>query len=682
MKRTMHFDFRTATLAALISLHVGAMAQEVPANVKAALKQADAAVAAIVKVPKSQRNFENTLGALDEISVRLDNDTSLTIFMQYVHPDAKTRDSGRAAETAVTDWAIELSKNETLYKAVMEYASTKPKLSGEQKRLLDFTLRDYRRAGMGLSKVKRTRLIDLEKDMSRLGIEFDQNIAEDPLKVPLAKDELKGVPEAIFSRGISNGDVALYGLDGPTYSLVMDYCENPVTRQKMQWLYRRRGGEKNVGILEKLLVLRAEHAGLLGYANRVDYEIETRMAKNSKTVAAFYEKLRPVVEKKAQHDLAQFTEAKREHLGDSNAKLMPWDYSFYKRRLMATKYAVDSQKVSEYFPMDQVVKGLFDITSKLYGIEYKEIKSAQSRGKFPLWHADVKFYEVWDKPGKKLLGRLYTDLYPRPNKYTHAACWGLQPRRVWKDGSVQVPLAALVCNFTKPTADKPSLLPHDEVETFFHEFGHGLHQILTNTRYGRFSGTAVARDFVEAPSQMLENWVWAPEVLATFAKHYQTGQTLPAEVLEGMKSARTLGSGIETQGQFYLGLMDYRFHTAKGGKVDTTAVAQQTYEDCTVYDKIPGALYQASFGHLVGYQGAYYGYMWSLVYAQDMFQKFEELGLLSPEAGMYYRTKILGRGGSLDEDAMLRDYLGREPNMDAFMRHLGLDPGSERTSRP
>lgn len=662
----------TVTILAMIASH--AQSQTITAQMKASIAKANASVAKIVAVPKAKRTFSNTLGALDDLFTTFDNETNMNMFMQYVHGDANVRDESRTAEQMYSDWAIELSKREDLYNAVQQFAATKPKLAGEEKRYFDFTLRDYRRSGMALPKAKRTQLAGLEKEISKLGIEFSQNIAEDPLMVTLTKDELAGVPEDFLKEQMQVNGVYLLGLDGPTYGMIMDYADSPIARQKAQWLYRRRGGEKNVQILEKLLKLRADSAKILGYKNTVDYEIETRMAKNSKTVAEFYAKLRPVVRKKAEADFAEFSAAKQSHLGDSSAKLMPYDYSYYKNRLLATKYAVDSQKVAEYFPMERVVEGLFKTTSSLFGIEYKDITSQAKAKGFPIWHADVKLYEISDKSTGQLLGRMYTDLYPRPNKYTHAACWGLQARKVWSNGKVQVPLAALVCNFNKPTSEKPSLLSHDQVETFFHEFGHGLHQVLTNTKMGRFSGTAVARDFVEAPSQMLENWVWAPEVLRTFAKHYKTNEPLPEAMLAGMKSARTLGSGIETEGQFYLGLMDHRFHVDPSGKVNTTAVSNQTYDEVTLYKSLPGWMYHASFGHLVGYQGAYYGYLWSLVYAQDMFQRFDEIGLLSPEAGKYYREKILGRGGSMDEMAMLRDYLKREPSMEAFMKHLGLQP--------
>lgn len=661
-------------IAAIAIMAAAAMAhaQEVPKEITDSLKKADEAIAKVIAIPAAQRTFENTLGALDTISVEVDNETSLFVFMQYVSTDAKVRDNARAADEAVTNWAIELGKREDLYKAVKAYADTNPKLEGEQKRLLEFTMRDYRRAGMMLPPDKRKQLADMEIEMNKLGIEFQQGIAEDQTKVPVMIQELAGVPEDVIKRHPRIGDMVLLGLDGPTYGAVMDYCENANTRQKCWTLYRRRGGQKNVQTLEKLVKLRADSSAMLGYKNTVDFEIETRMAKNSETVAKFYNDLIPAVKKKAEADFAEFEAFKRKIMKDEKVTMNPWDYAFLKNKLREEKYAVDSEKVAEYFPMEQVVSGIVRVAQDIFQIELKDVTANAVSLNLPVWHEDVKLYAVIDKKSGETLGHMYTDLYPRENKYSHAACWGLRSRKVMPDGKVQKPLAALVCNFTKPTAEKPSLMPHDEVETFFHEFGHGLHHMLTETSYGRFSGTATARDFVEAPSQMLENWVWEASVLKTFAKHYKTGEVLPDSLLKGMQAARTLGSGIETQGQLYLGAMDQAFHTVPDGVVDTTKVGNEVYEKSTLYKAVPGTFFQAQFGHLVGYEGAYYGYLWSLVYAQDLYTLFREKGPLSEEAGMYYRKKILAKGGSVDEMELLKDYLGREPKMDAFMKHLGL----------
>ncbi|TWT44786.1 Oligopeptidase A [Phycisphaerae bacterium RAS1] len=664
-------------IALTLAMGVASMSlADVPADSPAAdaLKKAEAAVAAIVAVPDGKRNFDNTVGAYDDMVVRLQTDTGFLTFMQHVSGDADERLRSQTAEEHITNWLIELGKREDLYKAIKAYAATNPKLEGEQKRLLEFTLRDYRRAGMDLPPEKREALKKIEMEINRLGIDFQKNIRDDETRVPLSLAELKGTPQDVIDGLPRSGDMYLAGLDYPTLLPIMDFCEVETTRHKMWLANHRKGGKKNVGVLEQILKLRAQAAALLGYKTVVDYETETRMTKNAETVKKFYEQVRPLVRKKSQQDYDEFVAVKRRVTGNPEAKLNPWDQAYYENVLKKEKYAVDAQKIQEFFPLDRVVDGLFGITQSLYGIEYVDVtKDAGSKG-LPLWHPDVRVFEVLDKASKKQIGTFWIDLFPRDNKFSHAAQWSLAARKRWADGSVQKPLAALVCNFTKPTKEKPSLLTHEEVETFFHEFGHCLHSILTEADYGTFAGTACARDFVEAPSQMFENWVWDADVLATFARHYKSGEPFPKDLLAAMVKTRTLGKGLWAERQLYYGLLDLTYHLSDG-TINTTETAQKLYGDVLLYEGQPETYLQAGFGHLIGYQSAYYGYMWSLVYAQDMFQRFAELGMLSPEAGQYYRKKILARGGTMDDMEMVKDYLGREPKMEAFISYLGLPAG-------
>ncbi|AIE85316.1 M3 family metallopeptidase [Fimbriimonas ginsengisoli] len=674
MSYRIRLAMRAFTALGLGALALAASAQEVPAPISDALKRADDAVAKIVAVPDAQRNFENTLGAYDDMSTQLDRDTSLFIFMENVSTDAKERDNARAADEAVSNWGINLGKREDLFRAIKAYADTHPQLQGEQARLLQRLLRDYHRAGMDLPAEKRKQIQGIEEQINKLGIDFGQNIADDDTKVPFYKNELKGVSDNVMSRFQQSNGLYLVPLGESAASAILGYATNPDTRHRFWLAYKRRGGQRNVDVLQKMLKLRYQDATLLGYKNIADYETEPRMAKSAANVAKFYADLRPIVRKKALKDWEEFTAIKRADTHDKKATLNPWDQSYYKNLLAKQKYTVDGQKVAEYFPTEKTVAGLFNVASTLYGISFKDVTSDAAKLDLPIWHPDVKLYEVSDNATHQKLGNIYMDLFPRDGKYTHAACWSLRGHKIYSDGTVQLPLAALVCNFTKPTATQPSLLPHDEVETLFHEFGHGLHNLLSETHYGYFAGTAVERDFVEAPSQMFENWVWDPGVLSTFARHYKTNEPLPKSLLAGMVKARTLGSGLETEHQIYYGMVDQRYHTAPNGDIDTTKTGIDMLGEIELYKGQPGTMFQASFGHLVGYDAAYYGYQWSLVYAQDMFTRFEEKGLLNPEAGMYYRRKILSRGGTMDASDMLRDYLGREPKMDAYLKHLGLDP--------
>ncbi len=651
-------------------------AGEVPQDspVREALERADKSVAKIVAVPDGKRTFDNTLGALDDLIAQLELDTSMTAFLSYVSTDASQRDAGQLAEEHILNWTIDLEKREDLYRAVKAYADTKPALKGEQKRALEHALRDFRRAGMALDPKVREELKGIEKEITRLGIAFEKNIRDDETRVALTRQELSGLPDDWFQGIERTGDLYLVGMSYPQFEPIMDFCDNETTRHKMWVAFKRRGGKENVRVLEQMLKLRAQAARLLGYATPADYETEIRMTKDARTVQAFYDKLRPLVRRKALQDREALLAAKRSYTGDPDAKLYPWDTSFYLNILRKTKYSVDPQLVREYFPLDRVIQGLFSVTQSLYGLEYRDVTRSQPS----LWHADVQVYEVYDRASKKLLGKFYLDLYPRDNKFSHAAQWGLAQHKVWADGHETLPVAALVCNFTKPTADKPSLLTHDEVETFFHEFGHCLHTILSESRYYQFGGTNVERDFVEAPSQMFENWVWDAAVLQTFARHYRTNEPFPDALVEGLLAARNLGSGMLAERQIYYGLFDMKCHTAPNGEVNTTKLAADLWdpagESVELYDPIPEVYFQAAFGHLNGYQAGYYGYQWSLVYACDMFQRFKEKGMLSPEAGDYYRRNILARGGTADGLDLVKGYLGREPTMEPYLRHLGLQP--------
>ena len=327
------------------------------------------------------------------------------------------------------------------------------------------------------------------------------------------------------------------------------------------------------------------------------------------------------------------------------------------------------------FPLNRCLDGVFGITQSLYGLEYRDETATLSAEQ--KWHEDVQYYSVWDKASGSLLGHFYLDLHPRESKFGHAAQWGLAQHKVWSDGRVTRPVAAIVCNFTKPTATKPSLLTHGEVETFFHEFGHALHTMLSETEFWQFAGTNVERDFVEAPSQMFENWVWDADALALFARHYETGEAFPRDLLDGMVRARRLGSGMKAERQFFYGLFDMNCHLDPSGSVSTTQLAHDLWgahgDGVELYAAVPNTYFHAAFGHLTGYQAGYYGYQWSLVYACDMFQRFKELGMLSPDAGRYYRKKILAPGGTKDGLDLVRDYLGREPDMTSFLQHLGLE---------
>ncbi|MGH2633990.1 MAG: M3 family metallopeptidase, partial [Tepidiformaceae bacterium] len=423
-----------------------------------------------------------------------------------------------------------------------------------------------------------------------------------------------------------------------------------------------KGGEENVRRLEEAIGLRNAVATALGYDSWAAYQVETRMAKSRGAVDSFLADLREKVAAKAELDIEALRAAARERTGQADVNI--WDMRFYHNQLMKTRYAVDDFEVAQYFPLEACIEGLFEVTQKLLGVRYEPVVNA------PRWHGEVQVFDVYDRDGTEPLARFHMDLFPRPNKYGHAAAFTLRRGRDLDDGTYQKPVSAIVANFTKPTATQPSLLRHSELVTFFHEFGHILHQTLTRAHRARFSGTATERDFVEAPSQMLEHWCWDPDVLNRFARHHETGEPLPPALLNAMVAAKNLSSGLFTQRQLFFASLDFAYHSP-GFSGDTTAEVERLH-GITSFPYTPGTHFQSGFGHLFGYDAGYYGYLWSHVFGDDMFTRFEGAGLLDAGTGADYRAAILERGGSVDGGDMVRAFLGREPNNEAFLRGLGL----------
>jgi Zn-dependent oligopeptidase len=358
--------------------------------------------------------------------------------------------------------------------------------------------------------------------------------------------------------------------------------------------------------------------------------------------------------------------------GDDDLQL--WDWRYYDTQLRRTEYGVDMHAVAAYFPLQQVLDGLLEITAEVFGLEYRPLTGV------PVWHPDVRSYTIVDRATGEAVAVAHMDLHPREGKFSHAAAFDLVPGRRLVDGTYRTPVSAIVANFTKPTAGRPSLLLHDEVVTLFHEFGHVLHQTLTRAATARFSGTNTERDFVEAPSQIMEHWCWRPEVLTRFARHHETGEPIPTELVDQLVAARDLNVGVVNLRQAQFGILDMGFHgprrpedgtTADGGR-DLAAILRRA-EAVALFDHVEGTFMPANFGHLLGgYDAGYYGYLWSKVYGDDMFSTFLAAGVTDPAVGRSYRAAILEKGGSVPATEMLEDFLGRAPNNEAFLAGLGI----------
>ncbi|RZK13100.1 MAG: oligopeptidase A, partial [Hymenobacter sp.] len=422
----------------------------------------------------------------------------------------------------------EVELDEKLYRAVKDYSKTKEALAltGPHRKFLTETVDDYERNGFALTPEKRQELQKLNDKIADLSLAFGANIAKDKSFLLVNETGLKGLPEDYIKSRPREGAAYRINVDGPAYGTFMKYAQSEPLRKQLYVLYNNRAAEANLPLLTQLLIERQQKAQLLGYKTYAAYQTSSRMAKNPETVWAFETKLVERVKVKSQQDLDELLAVKRTYLKDPSVQtIAPWETSFYNNLLMQNKYQLDAEKVKEYFEVNHVVNGLFQTTQQLFALKFTEAKNPS------VWHPDARMFEV-QRDGK-LIGRFYIDLFPRDNKYSHAACFGVQSGRATAQG-YQLPTAVLLCNFNAPTPGKPALMTHSQVVTFFHEFGHVMHNLLTTAELSSQSGTSVKRDFVEAPSQMLENWAWNYDALQTFAKHYQTGEVLPKPLYDKM----------------------------------------------------------------------------------------------------------------------------------------------------
>ena len=642
---------------------------QVAEGCEAAMRACDAGVDAIAAVPDNKRTFANTLLALEAATDHLAAAQGTLGFMAYVSADDALRTAAREWDEKLDKYAVGLSFREDLYAAVKAFSeSAEAKgLSGEDARLLEHELRDYRRNGFELAPEERAKVRALFDTLVELDVQFRKTIDEWDDGIEVRREDLEGLPESYVAnlKSVEAGGETKYrvSLDYPELHPFMANAASADLRRQLFEKDQRKGGPGNVKVLEDALQARAEAARLLGYDSWAAYKTEVRMAKRRDTVDSFLVDLRERVAVKAARDMDEMKALARERTGSDQVNI--WDWRYWNNELMKSRYAINEFEVAQYFPLDACIEGLFKVTQSMLGVRYEPAPAA------PRWHPDVQAFDVFDEGGSEPFARFYMDLFPRPNKYGHAAAFTLQRGRALPDGSYQKPVSAIVANFTKPGADQPSLLRHSEVVTFFHEFGHILHQTLTRARRSRFSGTATERDFVEAPSQMLEHWVWEPAVLGSFSRHHQTGEPLPKALLDSMIAAKNLNSGVLTLRQLFFATLDFRYHSP-GFQGDTTRAVEELHA-ITGFPYHQGTHFQSGFGHLFGYDAGYYGYLWSHVFGDDMYTRFEAAGPLDPGTGRHYRTTVLERGGSVDGDELVRSFLGREPNNEAFLRGLGLE---------
>ena len=509
----------------------------------------------------------------------------------------------------------------------------------------------------------RARIEEIDKELTRLGQEFDKNIAEDTRTVTLdGPEELAGLPDdyiAAHEPG-EDGKIAI-STDYPDYVPYMSYADSTERRKQLYVTYRSRGGAANEELLQGILSLRAEKAKLLGYAHWADYITEDKMIESAANAADFIAKITSIATERSERDYQELLARKRRDVPGAE-RVEDYEKTYYENKVKAESYAFDPQSVRPYFEYSRVEAGLLDITGEMFDVAYRPSDAS-------VWHEDVKAFDVVASGGAgEVVGRIYLDMHPREGKFKHAAQFDLR-RGVT---GAQLPEGVLVCNFPNPKrTDGPALMEHRNVVTMFHEFGHLMHHVLGGQqRWIEFSGVATEWDFVEAPSQMLEEWAWRHETLARFAVHHETDEVIPAEMVERMRRADTFGLGVLTVQQMFYAAISLEFHTADPATLDMNAAIERLQAQYTPFAFVPGTRLHANFGHLHGYSAMYYTYMWSLVIAKDLLTPFHEHGLMNLEWTRRYRDAVLSPGGSKDAADLVRDFLGRAYDFAAFEHYL------------
>ena len=633
------------------------------------LKEADIIKNEIINLKDDQLNFENTLLRLDDLYAVVGGVSGPGYLMGSVHTDEVIRNEGLDASKKVQNYYTDLSLNEDLYNTIFKYSKTKEakNLTGYKKKFLQDVMLDYKRSGFSLPSEKRKKVKKVLDRLTELGLEFDKNIRSSQDTLFLKEKELEGLPEN-YKKERKQAD-GTYAVDTsyPSYGPFMKLAESDKSREMLRFKYNNRASESNIIVLDDILRNRMKLVKLLGYSSYAEYRTEDRMAKNPKNVWSFENDLKDKLRPKALQDVSEMLKIKSKRLKKKAKVIHPWEAGFYENLLKLEKYDLDGEEVKKYFEFNNVTQGLFTIYQTLFSVRFERVENAS------VWHEDVQMFSVYDKKTDELIGDFYLDMFPRANKYSHAAAFGFRGGKLTKDG-YRRPATALVCNFPKPTEYQPSLLTHDNVETYFHEFGHLVHGVLTTSLLVSYAGTSVARDFVEAPSQMLENWVWQKESLGLFAKHYKTGDVIPGQLVDKMLAAKNINSGTKGLQQVFYGILDFTLNDGydPDGKQTSTELLKQLQNEVTLYPYQKGTNQQASFGHLNGYGAAYYGYKWSEVYAHDMFSIFKKKGIMDPDTGLRYRNIILEKGGTADPLDLVKEFLGRDPNSDAFLRSMGI----------
>jgi len=577
-------------------------------------------------------------------------------------------------------FSSEISQDEDLFRMVDAVWQKRDSLNlnAAQYATLEKHWKGFVRNGALLDIAGKLRLKDIDSDMSRLGPQYSDNARKSAKAFSMLvndKSELSGLPESAITAAAEEAEAKghkgawLFTLDYPSYGPFMMYADTRTLREKMWRAFSSRAfGDEfdNCETTLKIVNLRHARANLLGYKTHADFVLERRMAETPARVMAFLDRLKFVGFDKAKAELAELQAFIKSTGGPDDLK--PWDIAYYSEKLKQDKYAFDSEALRPYFSVDAVLKGCFKHCEKLFGLTFRPATG------YSVYHPDVQTFEVVDTDTGAALGLLYADFFPRDGKRSGAWQGTFRERRIMRDGTTGLPLSVIVCNFTKPTKDKPSLLSFDEVETLFHEMGHALHTLLTEIDYPSVSGTSVHWDFVELPSQVMENWLTEKETLDLFAKHYQTGETIPQSLIDALRASQNFMAGWTLLRQVQLGVLDMAWHMTDPTEIKSVIeFERQVLDPMSLIPYVAGCV-TTSFGHLFagGYSAGYYSYQWAEVLDADVFSLFRERGFYDAGTGRAFREHVLSKGGSEPPLELFKRFRGREPDPDASLRRKGL----------
>jgi thimet oligopeptidase len=669
-KKMINKAFNTADIISLFALTVDDITTQTPQYIEETKQIIDA----IIAIPDDQRTFANTAKALDEAYSLSNLGIIQHVYgaLELLSPDANIRNAAHDASLQIQAfWVDYVCSNKALYNAFVAYeARTKEyeNLSAQQRYFIANSLDDFKREGLALPDETLTQVKALRKELAALCADFDRNIAEDNKTITVTQQDLAGVDHE-FIATLKRTDDGLYilGVDYPTYFKVMENCSVATTRKNLYTAFNNRAYPANDALLTAIIRKRDELAQLLGYTDFAHCDIDDQMAHTPERAQAFINDLAHRASAKAQAEIALLTQELPTSVElTADGKLQPWDLGYLENNYKKTHFNLDEEKIAEYFPMENSINELLDIYRQFLSIEFEETAA------HGLWHEDTSVVRVFNKEKTELLGTLILDLFPRPNKYSHAAHTTIIPATYKLDGTRIPDVSIVMANFTKPTAHKPSLLKRDEVKTFFHEFGHALHAILGAAEIASLSGTSTKRDFVELPSQMLEEWLHDKNILKKVSKHYITGQPLPDEIIDAILQLKNLTTGYFVVRQAYLSSIALSYFGSGHNKHPYT-IMKKLYTTMLPYIAFSeDNHFYASFGHLTGYSAKYYGYLWSKVFALDLFATIKQYGLLNPEIGQKYIVAVIGKGGAQNPNELLYNFLGREPNAQAFLADMGL----------